>query len=81
MKIEMGKLEGDLVVGENEELEIRGMVTGHVRLSPRATLVLRGLIGGTLVVGTDATAKVFGTVGHSVFNAGGTGHHWPERRH
>jgi uncharacterized membrane protein len=71
MRVESGKLQGDLVVEENEELDLRGMVTGHVRLQRGTTFILRGTVGGTLTVGAGAKAMVHGTVGHSAFNAGG----------
>lgn len=70
MRVETGRLQGDLVL--DEDTEIRGMVTGHVRVCAGATLVLNGTIGGCLVVVPGATAHINGVVGHHIYNAGGT---------
>jgi cytoskeletal protein CcmA (bactofilin family) len=70
MRIESGKVEGDLVL--SEDLELRGLVTGDVRLQQGIFFALVGLVGGSVIVESGATAIIRGTVSKDVVNKGGT---------
>ena len=64
-----GKHEGDYVV--NEDLDLRGTVTGDLTVMAEAELQLHGTVCGNLVVQKDGRAVVRGTVVGVVTNTGG----------
>jgi hypothetical protein len=62
------EVEGTLQV--DNDLEFAGLVTGTIRVTAGATLVLEGM-AGDLIVGPGATAIVLGTVTGAATNHGG----------
>ena len=72
MKLENGKIEGDLVV--SEDLQLNGMVTGNIIVTDSAKLLLNGMCLGSVHIEGDSTAIVHGIVQENIENSNGTLH-------
>jgi hypothetical protein len=69
MRIERGKIEGDVEI--REDLELHGMIAGSATVKDGARLDLNGTVTGDLVVEEGATVILRGTVAGDVTNRGG----------
>jgi hypothetical protein len=69
MRIERGKLDTPLVVGD--ELALDGMACAGVRVTSAGFLQLNGMVIGDVIVEPNGRAIVNGTVSGDVLNRGG----------
>ena len=69
MKIEHGKIDGDLII--EDSLELHGMVTGNIQVLRDSTLFLHGTCCKNLIIKAGGAAKVHGMVSGNVNNEGG----------
>ncbi len=68
MRIENGKIEGDLIVDTG--IDLRGMVTGNVFVTNGSNFILHGQVCGDLIIEDDANVMIFGQVVGDVINNG-----------
>ena len=68
MKIESGKIEGNLVV--DEPFELQGMVTGVTTVTANGSLKLQGMCCDDLVIQKGGVAMIMGTVDGNLVNEG-----------
>jgi cytoskeletal protein CcmA (bactofilin family) len=68
MRTENGKIDDNLIVAEN--FELNGMVTGSITVQSGKSLDLNGVCAGDLVVETGASANVSGMVAGDIVNSG-----------
>lgn len=69
MKVEHGKIEGDLRL--DYDLFLRGKVTGNITIVKGGNLVLLGMCEKNIIVEAGAEAYLHGTVVGNVLNQGG----------
>jgi cytoskeletal protein CcmA (bactofilin family) len=69
MKVEEGKIEGDITV--DEEFQLNGIISGNITVVTGGSLILHGTCLGNLVIERDALANIHGTVVGDVENQGG----------
>jgi len=66
MRIEHGKIEGDIQL--DEELILHGMVTGNITILKDGVLTLHGTCCKNIIMEKGARATLHGTVGGDVLN-------------
>ncbi len=69
MKVEEGRIEGDITV--DEEFQLDGIISGNITVVSGGSLILHGTCLGSLTIESDASANVHGTVVGDVHNQGG----------
>ena len=70
MKTENGKVEGDLLV--SEDLNMNGMVTGNITVSNGASLKLNGMCLNNVIVEKSSHAEINGMINGDLINNGGS---------
>ena len=70
MKIETGKIEGDLSL--SHQLVMAGMVTGNITVTAGGVLELTGMCLQSVIVKPGGTARILGMVQKDVINEGGS---------
>ncbi|EIK94015.1 hypothetical protein PMM47T1_24014 [Pseudomonas sp. M47T1] len=68
MKMENGKIVGDIQIAE--DFQLNGTVTGSVTVSPNAHFQLQGMVLKNLVIEAGGSAEINGTVQGYVTNSG-----------
>lgn len=69
MKIEHGKIEGDIDIASG--LKMHGMFTGNVTVKRGGHLILHGLAAQDLIIEPDSKVEIMGMVKGNVINKGG----------
>ncbi len=69
MKIEHGKIEGDIEI--DSDLKMHGMFTGNVTVKRGGHLILHGLAAQDLITEPDSKVEIKGMVKGNVINKGG----------
>ncbi len=69
MKIEHGKIEGDIEI--DSDLEMHGIFTGNVTVKRGGHLVLHGLAAQDLIIEPNSKVEIIGVVKGNVIDKGG----------
>lgn len=67
--IETGKIEGDVSISKNFQLD--GLITGSATVETGMHFQLQGVVNKDLIVSNGASAQINGTVNGNVINLGG----------
>jgi cytoskeletal protein CcmA (bactofilin family) len=67
--IETGKIEGDLSVSQNFQLD--GVITGSVTVKAGVHFQLHGVVNKNVIVSNGASAQINGVVNGDIINLGG----------
>jgi cytoskeletal protein CcmA (bactofilin family) len=69
MKIEEGRVDGDITV--DEDFVLNGAVSGNIVVISGGSLELNGTCEGDLTLEPDTTVRINGLVGGDIHNLGG----------
>ena len=69
MKMENGKIEGDFTI--DEDFELKGMITGNVKIINNSSAIIHGQISGDLIVNQGTSVLLHGQVLRNASNNGG----------